>query len=239
MAKKHPAASSPSTLEKLFSGLEKSLCSDLGSIRLAITHAPTKGRGSEERWKRTLRHHLPPRYRVDEAVIIDSAGSQSEQIDIVIFDNQYSALFYQQDELLHIPIESVFAVFEAKQEVTKEELDYASKKFLSVRKLKRTSVPIRQIDGTLKRKNPHDILCGILALKSGFSPAFSTAFRKQLAKAKGKAKIDFVCCVDDGLYPWRKGPGKVLVSFIFNLLSELQKLGNPPAVDYLQYLGHQ
>lgn len=62
---------------------------------------------------------------VDKATIIDSAGNQSEQIDLVIYDAQYSYLVFTQGNRKLIPAESVYAVFEVKQELNKAYIEYA------------------------------------------------------------------------------------------------------------------
>lgn len=225
-----------SPLDPLFDGLQKSLSIDLGTYRKGVAHAPTKGRGSEKRWIDAIQHHLPKRYCVGEAFVVDSRGGISDQLDIVIYDSQYSALFFDRDDVRHVPAESVYAVFEIKQEVTATELDYSAKKFESVRKLYRTSAPVCQIDGRLKKKTPPHITSGVLALKSGYSPPFSSAFRNKVKSFKGKKAVDFICSAEDGVWPWNQNPEKALATFIFRLLELLQKKGNPAAVDYSAYL---
>lgn len=71
--------------------------------------------------------------------MIDSTGNVSEQMDIVIYDAIYTPFIFKQDDFMYIPAESVYAVFEVKQDV-KGHIEYAAQKVESVRKLKRTSI---------------------------------------------------------------------------------------------------
>jgi hypothetical protein len=51
---------------------------------------------------------------VATAHVVDRLGAFSEQIDVAVFDRQYSPfIFYYQGQTI-IPAESVYAVFEAK-----------------------------------------------------------------------------------------------------------------------------
>ena len=77
-----------------------------------------------------------------KAFVIDSTDTTSQQLDIVIYDRQYTPLIINQDGTLVIPAESVYAVFEAKQSIDASQVDYAAKKIASVRALHRTSLPI-------------------------------------------------------------------------------------------------
>lgn len=91
------------------------------------------------------------RYKVDKGIVIDSTGKQSEQIDLIIYDAQYSYLVFRQNDTLLIPAESVYAVFEVKQNLNKERIEYAGAKAKSVRELLRTSAPIKHAGGEYRR----------------------------------------------------------------------------------------
>jgi hypothetical protein len=54
-------------------------------------HPGTKGDASESRWVEVPREFLPERYGVGPIFAIDSVGGQSDQLDIAIFDQQYSS----------------------------------------------------------------------------------------------------------------------------------------------------
>lgn len=62
-----------------------------------------------------LETYLPKRYQAAKAHVVDSLGNFSQQIDVVIFDRQYSPFIFTYENETIIPAESVYAVFEAKQ----------------------------------------------------------------------------------------------------------------------------
>ncbi len=234
MAKRE--SSKRSVLRSLFEAKQKSMLTDLGAIRKGVFHAPTMGNAGQKRWRELLNDYLPNRYRVDEAHVIDSEGNQSEQIDLLIYDRQYASLAINQDGILYVPAESVYAVCEIKQNVTKQHLEYAAKKIESVRKLKRTSALITQMTGTTARKIPKSILGCFIAVESDYSPAFGKSFVKNLNALKLNKKVDLVFTLRDGLHIGKQPANTSLVEFLYVLLSHLQKLGNAPAIDFDSYL---
>ncbi len=150
------------TLKQLFHGLHRKLEGELGIARDVIEHSGTKGTLSEGRWLQMLHEHLPKRYKVNRAFVIDSRGECSDQIDIVVHDRQYSPFVLNLGEALYVPAESVYAVLEVKQSMNAHEVGYTADKIASVRKLHRTSLPIRHAGGEFPAKAPHDILGGLV-----------------------------------------------------------------------------
>lgn len=67
-----------------------------------------------------------------------------------------------------VPVESVYAVFEAKPEMDPGKLRYASEKVASVRRLRRTSAAIKHAGGIYRATDPTEkrIIGGILAAHS-------------------------------------------------------------------------
>lgn len=99
-----------------------------------------------------VRVTLPHRYQAASAHVVDSRGVFSEQIDVVVFDRQYSPFIFQYEGQTIIPAESVYAVFEVKQVVNAAQVSYAQKKVSSVRGLHRTSLPIPYAQDTYPPK---------------------------------------------------------------------------------------
>ena len=126
-------------LKELFHGLQEQMQTSLNVNRKFIGHPGSKGDATEQHWIEFLRTYLPDRYKVDKAIVIDSIGNVSEQMDVVIYDAIYTPFIFKQDNFMYIPAESVYAVFEVKQDV-EGHIEYAAKKVESVRKLKRTSI---------------------------------------------------------------------------------------------------
>lgn len=106
-------------LHNLFLGLQDQMTSRLLTNREHITHPGTKGDASELCWLEMLKNYLPQRYRAEKAFVLDSEGKLSDQIDIVIFDRQYSPFLFNQDDALYVPAESVYATIEVKQDIDK------------------------------------------------------------------------------------------------------------------------
>jgi hypothetical protein len=110
------------------------------------------------------------RYQVETAHVVDSEGAFSDQIDVVVFDRQYSPFIFRFQAQIIIPAESVYAVFEAKQAINATQVDYAQKKVATVRRLHRTSLPIPHAGGTYAPKPLPAILGGLLTFESDWSP---------------------------------------------------------------------
>lgn len=84
-------------LKQQFLSLQKCLEANLNASRVSIEHPGAKGDASENSWLTMLKEHLPHRYQIDKAFVIDSEGEQSDQIDVVIYDRQYTPLLYNKD----------------------------------------------------------------------------------------------------------------------------------------------
>src|SRR3546814_14986445 len=103
------------SLPKLLESLHNDIEGKLGLVRGSFGHPGTKGDASEAVWLELLQTYLPERYQVASAHVVDSKGAFSEQIDVVVFDRQYSAFIFSYQGKFVVPAESVSAVFEAKQ----------------------------------------------------------------------------------------------------------------------------
>ena len=232
-------------IKDLFFALQERLESNLRSGQNALEHSVAKGNASEDNWLKTLEEHLPKRYQVSSAFIIDSKGNQSEQIDLVIYDWQYTPIFYNKNGQKFIPIESVYAVFEVKPSLKREYILYAGKKIASVRKLYRTSAKIPYAAGTYKPRKPFLIIGGILCYENNWQSGFGKPFLHSLQDLNKKERIDLGCVVTNGFFEaeYKKEGINVsysdkkttLAAFLFRLLAKLQSLGTVPAIDYDTY----
>ena len=239
----------PIRIKEIFRGLQDQMEAKLTFNREVVKHPTTKGAVTELAWAKMLSTYLPKRYCADNAFVIDSTGNISEQIDIVIFDRQYSPFILKQNGVTYIPAECVYAVIEVKQDLSRKNLEYAQKKAASVRKLKRTSVPIPHAGGIFPPKTPARILAGIVALDG----LISKNDQQYLATANEDKVLNFGCSLVGGNYfslpefhPWDKNkkPYQLryqndknsLVNFFMNLIGELQKVGTVTAIDINAYL---
>lgn len=244
---------SKSSLSKLYSTMQAQMLQTLHTGSLPFPHSGTKGDSTEVNWITWFKEYLPSRYAVDKAIVIDSEGKCSQQIDLVIYDAQYSYMvFYQRGGKL-IPAESVYAVFEIKQNLNKHNMEYAQKKAESVRSLTRSSAPIQHAGGQYPPKPLHEILAGILTTKSDWSVPIISNVVKYINITSHDKRLDFVCSVSDNTvvvdnnifveqYAASKTPTirfceqkNSLVFLLLNLLKRLQDIGTVPAIDYGKY----
>ncbi len=229
------------SLETLLHGLHDDIHQRLQTARKAFNHPGTKGDASEQIWLSLLQQYLPKRYQAEKAHVVDSKGEFSQQIDVVIFDRQYSPFIFNYEGQIIIPAESVYAVFEAKQSIDADYVKYAHEKIESVRKLHRTSLPIPHAGGVYAAKPPIKILGGILTFESEWSPAMGDALNKALTSEKGDLNLG--CIAAHGYFYYKDdvkkyeyiNGGKPATAFLFKLISELQFSGTVPMIDVLAY----
>ena len=240
-------SSMPDRLIDILDGLQAQLEGNLRGSRLAVAHPGARGDASEEGWLRVLKDHLPQRYQVDHAFVIDSNGATSEQIDIVIYDRQYSPFLYNLANQRYVPAESVYAVLEVKQDLSREHVLYAGEKAASVRRLHRTSAPIPYASGAYDPRLPPRIVSGLVTYQSSWSPPFGDAFRDALSELAPEAQLDVGCSLVHGAFEAVYSAERAvdlsiavgqrsLVQFLMRLLKQLQKLATAPAIDYGAYL---
>ena len=211
-------------------------------------HQGTKGEATETSWIHLLQEYLPNRYAIERAMVVDSNGEASEQIDIVIFDRQYTPFVINYEGLVYIPAESVYAVFEVKQDISKEHIEYTSKKLQSVRRLKRTSALITDHTGRTIKKKLFEIPSGILTLSSTWNPGLGDSFEEAIRNSWSEqhGRIHLGCVLSEGgfrvvnensgLTIEKSDPEASLMYFLMSLFKTLQPLGTVPAVDMNEYL---
>ena len=85
-------------LKDLFSALQRHMITD-AEFSGALSHPTDKGDNSEANWIEWFAKYLPKRYKAAKATIIDSQGNISDQIDLVLYDAQYSYLAFNQNEI--------------------------------------------------------------------------------------------------------------------------------------------
>jgi hypothetical protein len=210
--------------------------------RRSIAHSGVQGEVSEDRFRDLLRRYLPQRYAVDTAVVIDSDGKTSDQIDVVVYDNQYTPTLLDQEKHIFVPAEAVYAVFEVKPTIDKTYLNYAAGKAASVRRLKRTSVEMVSSGVTVARRSLFTIVSGIVAAEVSWSQGFSSqAFLRAVMGLKKNRFVDTGLAVVGGTFDFYDGTLRArnskndLAYFLFRLLQKLQSMGTVAAVDWTAY----
>ena len=187
-------------LSQLFEVKQQEMLGRLLGVRSVVTHPGEKGVATEENWRGLLAGYLPNRYQVDRGFVVDVDGLRSDQIDAVVFDGQYSPMLFNDGGVRFIPAESVYAVLEVKQELNRGNLEYAANKVASVRRLRRTSVPIVHAGGEYQPKEPFRILGGILTTSSEWKPPLGSPFQDALAGLQQEGRLDFGCALQHGAF---------------------------------------
>jgi len=231
------------SLAKVLENLHQDIQSRLQTARQSFGHPGTKGDASEKIWLKLFQDYLPARYQAEKAHVVDSRGTFSQQIDVVIFDRQYSPFIFNFEGEKLIPAESVYAVFEAKQSINSDYVRYAQEKAASVRRLHRTSLPIPHAGGVYDPKPLIPILGGILTFESDWNPALGEPLRSALAADGGEGKLNMGCVAAHGLFRFDQksndydfeDSGKSATAFLFNLISQLQFSGTVPMIDIQAY----
>lgn len=231
------------SLHKLLEGLHDTIHQKLETSRKTLAHPGTKGDASERIWLELLQTYLPKRYQAERAHVVDSNGNFSQQMDVVVFDRQYSPFIFTFEDAIIVPAESVYAVFEAKQTLNAGMISYAQEKVGSVRKLHRTSLPIPYANGTYPPKQLHHIHGGVLSFESDWNPPMGKALSEALANGSENGRLDIGCIAAHGYFNYESvsseyefidGP-KPATSFLFKLISLLQFSGTVPMIDVLAY----
>ena len=198
-----------------------------------IYHPTAKGDESELNWIGLLRAYLPERYTVDSGFVVDHKGNISEQIDIIVYDRHFTPFIFRGENVVYIPAEGVYAVFEVKPHFDKKYYNYAIKKLKSVKVLKRTSAVFTHVQGK-STKELHNIIGGILT-KENKSKAFFN-------KVKIGSDLSFLLSLDSGIKVINdetieeQDKQPILAFFLLKLIEKLRALGSVPALEVDKYL---
>jgi hypothetical protein len=231
------------SLSQLLSSLHEDIQQRLATVRKSFGHPGTKGDASENVWISMLETYLPKRYQAAKAHVVDSLGNFSQQIDVVVFDRQYSPFIFIFENETIIPAESVYAVFEAKQTTNADLITYAQQKVASVRKLHRTSLPIPHAGGLYPPKPLIPILGGLLTFESDWTPALGDPIDRALTTNLESGRLDIGCIAAHGHFFFDQTTkrysfvheNKPATAFLFKLIAQLQFSGTVPMIDVDAY----
>jgi hypothetical protein len=233
-------------LHKILKTHQHTLLAGLDGAREIFENNEAKGDAVEFEWSELVERFLPSRYQVTPAFVLDCNGECSDFIDVVIHDRHYCPLLFEQGGQKYIPAESVYGVLEVKQALDRGNLIYAAEKAASVRRLKRTSTRIVSLGAAENARPLFEIVSGVLATESSWSPAFGNPFETALRDAAtDHTTLDIGCAVRHGGFAvnWKDGeptlevsePESSLMFFLLRLFGALQALGTVPAIDLAEY----
>jgi len=228
-------------LGEMFHRAQREMQAQLCAVRL-IEHAPTAGAASEYQWRQLFERYLPQRYRAAPAFVIDSLGRRSRQIDLVVFDGFYTPALFPHELGLHVPAESVYAVFEIKTTLSRASIREATAIAATVRDLRRTSVRVNSGGRMRSPVRPRRIIAGILAAGSVWSEeTIAQNLRPILLGTPAFDGLDLGCALEHGGFERISRSVRVstgdqsLVFFMLRLLERLREMGTAPALDYAEY----
>lgn len=220
-------------IQKLFTALDEEMRLKLSSKIDEIYHPTAKGDESELNWIGLLRAYLPERYKVDSGFIVDHSGTISEQIDIIVYDRHFTPFIFRGENVVYIPAEGVYAVFEVKPHFDKTNYNYAVKKLKSVNELKRTSANFTHILGKDK-KELFDIIGGILTKENKGKKCFNEiTVNSELSII---LSLDYGIKIINGKTIEKQDKEPILAFFLLKLIEKLRALGSVPALDVDEYL---
>jgi hypothetical protein len=231
-------------LHEILLGEQKELQAKLSTGRQAAGHPLAIGDGAEDGWRNWIQEFLPSRYRVSKGFVVDSDNTRSEQQDVIIHDRQYSPLLWEYGGHTYVPAESVYAIFEVKQSLNAENVEYAGNKVASVRRRFRTQGTFGWLQGKGTRELI-PILSGLLTLTSDWRPPMGAPFSTALGALDLDSHLDLGCVLSDGAWevPDSAEPSEYevfnpetsLSYFKLKLLQRLQALGTVGGIDYMAY----
>ncbi|WP_036696971.1 DUF6602 domain-containing protein [Paenibacillus taiwanensis] len=97
----------------------------VGELNFRVQHQLTLGSFREDVWKEMFEQMIPRKFSIEQSVfIIDSTGRVSKEVDLAIFDEQYTPYIFRYGRMKYIPIEAVAVVVQCKStNVVEEKLE--------------------------------------------------------------------------------------------------------------------
>lgn len=235
-------------LRKTLLRKEQMMVASLGPLKDVVQHKGGRGDVAESEWRQVIDDFLPSRYQITgKTEVIDHTGKATEQQDIVIYDQHFCPLFFDEGGVTKVPAESVYAVFEVKPKLDKGVVEYAMEKAASVRRLERTNVAITDRGERKPPREPFEIVAGVLALDSDWSPPLGDAFEKALEYEDKHCRLQLGCALEHGAFEVlhddeanaaaveRSGAEGALMFLLMHLFARLQVIGSPMAIDLRAY----
>ena len=187
-------------IKDLITQAGKHLRDEFEEIKKNDPHYGQRGAETEDVLKDFLNKHLPKRFAADTGIVIDHEDNISSQTDVIVYDSDNSPVYRAGSKLMILPSDNVASVIEVKSNLTKAELEDATKKISSVKKLKRS--PITDVDqpvtfSPLIMTKPYGI---VFAYESKTSlEALAENLKEINSKYPSTEWIDMVVVLDKGV----------------------------------------
>lgn len=141
----------------------------VNQLKYICGQSTVQGSNREEIWKSMFERIIPQKFNIERSVfIVDSKGNISKEVDLAIYDEQYTPYIFKYGMIKFIPVEAVAAVVECKskrQEVKKlkpwckeiEKLETGEDVVIRMT----SQIVIKTSSRTQESTNPLKILCYI------------------------------------------------------------------------------
>lgn len=191
-----------SMVQSYYKRLANMIASDL-QIETSNHHL-TSGTSRELIWLEIFEKIVPTKFKIAQSVfLIDSYGKVSKEVDLAIYDEQYTPYIFNRRNILFIPIEAVVAVVQSKSNTMDQDVKKNLKRWAkSIYKLKPSLNAVSRtqqgiLDTSIARNlqtqtatRPILILCTLNALKTEVR-------EKELALLPAvKSRFDFILHLD-------------------------------------------
>jgi len=193
-----------SSIKNNYKKLEHSIVSQL--LLETPNHQLTTGTYRETIWMSLFKQIIPHKFSIKQGVfIMDSNGNTSAEVDLVIFDEQYTPYIFNYGEICFIPIEAIAVVVQCKSFTLDDKnltawvktIDQLKTSNNSIARLA-TSIAINESVPTQKSTRPIKILC-YLSEQKPCQKAKDRGFDIELCavKCENKLNIKFDNAVDN------------------------------------------
>ncbi|MBI6709239.1 hypothetical protein YA0599_13485 [Pseudomonas syringae] len=225
--------------KSIVQALNKSVLDDLDLTR-QIKHPGENGRAREQILRDFLKKIIPKRFSIDTGFIIDATGGISNQIDLVIYRDDYHSVL-EIGGIKHFMVEAVVAVIENKASIASSAtLRQALQNIRSVKSLDRSNqgsnytVPMREkID---KNKLYHQVFGAILTEKSLTPENLRLVFQEYFETTKDKNLWpNMYCDVRGSSFRYVDQKERVVVdprsAVAFSISDPTAETYNPPLIE--------
>jgi hypothetical protein len=252
-------------LGEFLQGYSRKLLHDFREGAKSIELAYDRGEGRENAIRQFFAARLPRRYGVGEGIVFDSAGAQSKQCDVVVYDRERTPRLSDQNQLTIWPFESVYSVAEVKSKLTKAALKDAVENIAEFKSLTRPENNRLGGNGVYHLAGLQNPAFGMLIAheEDGDVKSGGDAFKKLVRSVDVAKQIDAYCVLTGGvgcrgietpngsmiglydedsgplpeLFHYEMGDG-ALAGFLFLVIAMMNgiRLGEPQLLRYLTFL---
>lgn len=193
-------------LASIMTSASAEMTNSLTKIQAALDHNLSKGEAAEEAVRRFLVLHLPGSIGVASGQIVDSTGTTSKQLDVILYDVARTPVLFTSDQGGHrlIPSEGALAVIEVKTHIDANDADSIVKNMLSVKTLDKSAYFAQGMieQSTMVHGIERDhfpTLYYVLTFGSGGLESLATGFATAMAGLPEDSRIDMLCVLSKGV----------------------------------------